>query len=179
MTSTRAAVLSLLAIGAAAAAIAVSIGVRPGRSTVGELTRRPVPTAVDPVVLALSDGQARMAASRQTRRPLPVASRDPFRFNAGPSGASEPPSPRKGAVLSTRTPQPALPAQPTLTLSGVAEDRTGGVLVRTAIISTATGLYLVKEGERVEQRFEVLRIAATEVRLRDTVEQTDFTLTLR
>ena len=111
-------------------------------------------------------------------RPSPIASRNPFRFNAGHSGASEQPGPRKGAVLSTRTPQRASPCAADLTLSGVAEDRTGGVLVRTAIISTATGLYLVKEGERVEQRIEVLRIAATRVRLRDVV-QTDFTLKLR
>jgi len=179
MTSTRAFVLALLAIGAAAAAIALAIGVRPGRSTVGELTRRSVPTAIDPVVQALSDGHARMSASQQAARPLPVSRRDPFRFKTDRSTSFDQPEPRGGAVLSTRTPRPSLPAEPTLTLAGVAEDASSGALVRVAIISTATGLYLAKEGERVEQRFEILSIAATEVRLRDIVERTDFTLRLR
>jgi hypothetical protein len=67
---------------------------------------------------------------------------------------------------------PAPPAAATsesgLKLSGLAEDPApDGSAVRTAIISSPTQLYLVKEGETVTARYRVTKISADAVELAD------------
>jgi hypothetical protein len=85
--------------------------------------------------------------------------------------AAAPPAP----VVPAPVPGLFFPAPPVaatsasgLTLSGLAEDPApDGSTVRTAIISSPTQLYLVKEGETVTARYRVTRISADAVELAD------------
>jgi len=70
---------------------------------------------------------------------------------------------------------PVVPPAPPLTLVGMAED--GGV--RTAIISGQGQLFLVKEGERVADRYDVGRIDPAGVDLVDTTDSRAVRLTLK
>ena len=54
-----------------------------------------------------------------------------------------------------------------LKLSGIAEDRVPGGVVRTAIISGRGQLFLAKEGESVTDRYRVARISSEVVELTD------------
>ncbi|MBI3491355.1 MAG: hypothetical protein HY047_06180 [Acidobacteria bacterium] len=65
-------------------------------------------------------------------------------------------------------PMPAASADSGLKLSGLAEDPgPDGSPLRTAIISSQTQLYLVREGETVTERYRVTKISADAVELAD------------
>jgi len=70
---------------------------------------------------------------------------------------------------------PVVPQAPPLTLIGVAEDAD----VRTAIISGLGQLFLVKEGERVADRYTVTRIDPAGVDLLDATDSRTIQLTLK
>jgi len=58
----------------------------------------------------------------------------------------------------------------TLRLSGIAEDRTPGGVVRTAIISGRGQLFLAKQGDAVTDRYQVARISSEVVELTDLTD---------
>jgi Tfp pilus assembly protein PilP len=92
-------------------------------------------------------------------------SRNPFRF-APPARVA--PAPREAAPPITEEPMaPVTPEQPTLriTLSGIAEDKVGDQVVRTAIVSTPSDVLLVKEGELIGDQYKVVKIAADAIEL--------------
>jgi hypothetical protein len=67
-----------------------------------------------------------------------------------------------------------------LKLSGFAEDTAAdGGVVRTAIISSPTQLYLVKEGETVAARYRVTKISPDAVELADVNGGASLRLTLK
>jgi hypothetical protein len=111
--------------------------------------------------------------------PSPMGSgRNPFRFGATERSA-------RAAVPAQHTAAPAevaadpAPDRPVMQLLGVADDGTGTPRVRTAVIATARQLYLVREGEQIALRFQVLRIGDDAVELRDLVSDETFPLALR
>lgn len=65
---------------------------------------------------------------------------------------------------------PAAAPQPLLKLAGIAEDAGPNGPVRTAIISTESQLFLVKEGEPVTSRYRVAKIAPDVVELTDSLD---------
>ena len=79
---------------------------------------------------------------------------------------------------STNAAQPAVARAPALTLIGLAEDEGPEGTIRTAIISGAGDLFIVKEGEAVTRRFRVSRISADVVELADS-DGTFLRLTLK
>jgi hypothetical protein len=77
---------------------------------------------------------------------------------------------------------PATPiaiAAPPLELIGIAADGAGDATVRTAILSGFGQLYLVKEGERVNDRYRVVHIGADAVELADADQSTPIRIGLK
>jgi Tfp pilus assembly protein PilP len=64
-------------------------------------------------------------------------------------------------------------------LLGIAEDGADSTLERTAVIATPRQVYLVKEGEQIAFRFQVVRIGPDAVELRDLAHDSTFTIALR
>jgi hypothetical protein len=81
--------------------------------------------------------------------------RNPFEFG-------EPPRPAHRQVIAPKVvetlPPPPVPVAPSVTLSGIAEDRVNGVLQRTAIFSSSSGVALAREGEMVGGSYRVVSI---------------------
>jgi hypothetical protein len=92
-------------------------------------------------------------------------SRNPFRFSERPVRQ---PAAAREPVMTVEDLAPSLePQRPTLRmmLAGIAEDKVGEEIVRTAIISTPDDVHLVKIGETIGDAFKVSKIEATSVEL--------------
>ena len=111
--------------------------------------------------------------------PSPSTSRrDPFRFAGGGHGRSDTESEPTAATAGAtggETPQDRPPMQ----LLGIAEDGDPAAVERTAVIATPRQVYMVKEGDQIAFRFQVARIGADAVELRDLAHDATFTLALR
>jgi hypothetical protein len=154
MNITRAVVLGVVG-GALAAWLATA-------STSGTRQLAPIqPARVPPVDKSGAELAAEIGRLHDRLRPTtaPAApARDLFEFSAARiprAGAAEP-----LAVIAAPVP---VPQAPRFSLIGVAED--GGV--RTAIVSGPGDVFLVKEGDRVADRYIVVRVDADAVELTD------------
>jgi hypothetical protein len=90
--------------------------------------------------------------------PLRPSGRNPFRFGNG----NAPRVPTQTAAAPAMAPVPP-PAQPSLSLSGIASDKGK----RTAIITGEGQLYLVTEGEQFAGRYRAVAVDSDAVTLRD------------
>jgi hypothetical protein len=93
--------------------------------------------------------------------------RNPFRFGAG-----RPDAERGGDIPDPAPPTPPPPIAvppvappPPVSLSGIAEDRDGSRVERTAILSSLSGVLLVREGDAVLADYRVARIESEAVEL--------------
>jgi hypothetical protein len=114
--------------------------------------------------------------------PAPSGSgRNPFRFGAKETEHVDMTSAQHRATSGPAdTAEPAVTAdRPPMQLLGVAEDGSGAGAVRTAVIATPRQLYLVREGEQIALRFQVVRIGNDVVELRDLANDETFPLALR
>ena len=115
--------------------------------------------------------------------PAPSASgRNPFQF--GVTRSEHPPlaGTHHPAALAAGESANAEAAadRPPMQLLGVAADgEDGAAPVRTAVIATPRQLYLVREGEQMALRFQVVRIGSDAVELLDLASDQTFSLTLR
>jgi hypothetical protein len=127
----------------------------------------------------LADEIARLRERLRPSASPQQPARNLFSFRSGaPRSAPVAPAPVPGLFF------PAPPAAATsesgLKLSGLAEDAgPDGAAVRTAIISSPTQLYLVKEGEMVTPRYRVAKISADAVELADLAGGTVLRLVLK
>jgi hypothetical protein len=123
--------------------------------------------------------QARMRQEPVYREP----SRNPFRFGEREAPRSEPlavePRVREVEPTAVEPVVPALPPPPPVTLAGIAEDRNGDRVERTAVLSSQTGVLLVREGDIVLGQYRVSRIEANAVELTDTLGGAPVRLTIR
>lgn len=103
--------------------------------------------------------QARLRAERAFREP----ERNPFRFGARSNRAAGPA--RTVAAPEPPPPVEAAPAAPLVSLSGIAEDRRGDRVDRTAILSSPAGVLLVREGDEILGYYRVARIENEAVEL--------------
>ena len=154
---------TIVVVGGACVAWLASAATSGGRA-------RPMPQAMD---TSLVDARASDLASEIARlheRLTPGATprepvRNPFVF----ASASPRPVVPAGPALTEAVAAPTPPAPPTSSLPwqlvGIAEDDGPSGPVRTAIISGAGQLFLVKEGEAVTPQYRVSRIAADLVEL--------------
>jgi hypothetical protein len=117
-----------------------------------------------------------LLARRVAAQPAP-ASRNPFVFGSRP--APPPPAP-PAAPAPAIVEAPVAPPRPPITLGAIAsESGDNGAVIRTAVLSVAGQVFLVKEGERISSRFSILRISAEVVELRDEAADTVIRLALR
>ena len=123
--------------------------------------------------------QARVRRETDYREP----SRNLFRF--GPRIVQRPaaraPAPSAPAPTNT-TPEfipPAPPPPPLVSLSGVATDQAGDRTVRTAILSSPSGVLLVHEGDDVLGQFRVDHIGEDAVDLTGINDGSSLRLTLK
>jgi hypothetical protein len=131
----------------------------------------PVPAPVQAAGSSATDAAAsdieRQAAKLQARLhpddAYSAPSRNPFRFGAAPVARPRPPAPPVTAPAFVLA--PFAPEAPRMSLAGIAVDVVDGATVRTAIVSTPTGVQLVKEGETVEPGYRVGRIEDDAVEL--------------
>jgi hypothetical protein len=118
--------------------------------------------------------QARLRQEALYREP----GRNLFRFAPKPaarpadSASTEPPA------VSLPTLPPAPPQLP-MRLAGVAVDQDGGATVRTAILSTFSGVVLARSGDEVLDRFRVTAVEEEAVDLITIADGTPVRLTLK
>ena len=107
-----------------------------------------------------------------------MPSRNLFSFTPRPAAPPPlpPPLPPRPALSEAAT---ARPSAPPLKLSGIAEDKIGDGVVRSAIISGLNQLFVVKEGEPVTDRYRVVKISPEVVELSDAVLGTTIRLALK
>ncbi len=121
--------------------------------------------AIGAPVVDLTAEADRLARRLGDHQAYAAPARDPFRFEgAAPEVAVAAASPVDSAVV----PEPVVPPvaePPPYTLVGMAEDRVGEELVRTAVISGTGDLWLVRAGETVDGRFSVTAVEAGAVEL--------------
>jgi len=96
--------------------------------------------------------------------------RNPFRFGAGRAevdrGGDIPAAATVTATSEPAAPIPFNPPPPPVTLAGIAEDeKGGGQMERTAILSSPSGVLLVREGDVVIGDYRVGRIESEAVEL--------------
>jgi hypothetical protein len=115
---------------------------------------------------------------RPSARPqIPV--RNPFSFRSA-AARPAPVAPAPVPSLFFPVPSAAIKPESGLKLSGFAEDPgPDGSVVRTAIISSPTQLYLVKEGETVAARYRVVKISPDAVELADVNSGASLRLVLK
>jgi hypothetical protein len=113
--------------------------------------------------------------------PSPTAAhRDPFRFAGDAHGRPDTESVRTPAAATAGATDAETPSdRPSMQLLGIAEDGDPPAVERTAVIATPRHVYMVKEGEQIAFRFQVARIGADAVELRDLAQDATFTLALR
>jgi hypothetical protein len=144
--------------------------VRPHAETAAPASPSPPAPAVPPafdIEEATTRLKARIASAPAPRSP----ERNPFDFERAPAPAAH-----VAAPVTRATGAPPLPAgpppPPQVTLSGIAERKTGEGLVRTAIINGPGQLYFAKVGDRVAGRYEVSFIGVDIVELKDLNDAT-------
>jgi hypothetical protein len=131
------------------------------------------PRAAAGVAAAASDIE-QQAAHLQARLQQEAFYREPDRnlFRFGERRAARP-ARVQPIALPPAPSQPVAPPPPPLRLAGIAEDQDGTAMVRTAILSTPSGVVLAKVGDEVLGRFRLSKIDEDAAEL---VELSDGTL---
>jgi hypothetical protein len=172
MTRTSAELLLLAAL-VAAAWFALESGLRSPVSSSASPRAIPANPSADPAGDGLGDRARRLRVYLASPPSAGPARRNPFSFPARVAAA--PAAATQGLAQQAPAPEP----RPEIVLAGIAEDGDNGGTVRTAVISAAGQLMLVKEGDRVLSRFAIVRIASDAVQIRDTERGDVFTLAFK
>lgn len=130
-----------------------------------------VPTAPSDIEQQAMRLQARLRQEAVFREP----ERNPFRFGAPRLAARSAPEPTIAPPVET-APQPPVPS---VSLSGIAEDQVGERVERTAILSSPSGVLLVREGDEVLGQYRVVKIDSDAVELVKLVDTAPLRLTLK
>ena len=163
----------------AALLVAYLAGANMPGGTPPESRDRVPPPAPGPASIAAEVGsQAARLQARMAQAPVPDQHpRNPFSFGAAPRA---PHQATIRAAVADDAPAPALPAVPSLTLMGIAEETTAQGPRRTAIIAgDGDALFMVGEGQAVGDRYKVSKIGADAVELEDLLTKAYRRLALR
>ena len=118
----------------------------------------------------IEEEAARLHARLRAEAAFRAPARDPFRFGERPV---QPPARRADPVPDEAgEPPPAVPEPPFVVLSGIATDTVDGQPQRTAVLTTASGVLLVRVGEMVGSDYVVRAIDADRVDLESTADGT-------
>ncbi len=132
--------------------------------------------------------QATRLHARMAQAPAPDQNaRNPFSFASAPRAARTMPWEPVARAVTTPEGRPAVstPADPAMTLMGIAEETRPDGIRRTAVISLAPGpgaadtIYMVAEGQPVGDRYKVTRIGVDAVELEDLLTKGYRRLALR
>jgi hypothetical protein len=168
---------SLVVLACLLAAAWAARRVGPGLSADAPPARPSLSVAPLPAHGILAEAE-RLRARLASPPPFTPPSRNPFQFYEPPP----PPVPirkKTGPALSTALAEREHAERPDMQLVGIAEEQgSDGRPRRTAIVSAMMQLFYAREGERVLGRFEVVRIGAESVQLKDPDGQS-FSLALR
>lgn len=170
-------ILTLVTIGGAVAALVTSAATTGRRPPDPSPDRGGSVRSVEDSGAALAAEIARLRARLHPSIAPQAPARNLFEYHARPAarGAVPPSAPAPVTV----EPLPVPPA-PVLTLIGIASDAdAAGATIRTAIISGAGDLFLVKEGEAVTPRYRVVKISESVVELADTEQAATVRLALK
>jgi hypothetical protein len=134
----------------------------------------------------IQDQAARLQARMRQEPVYHEPSRNPFRFGGRDAPRTAPlgvePGAREVAPTTNEPVVPVVPAPPPpppVKLSGIAEDRIGDRIERTAVLSVPSGVVLVREGDAVLGQYRVSRIEANAVELTDTLGGAPVRLSIR
>lgn len=118
----------------------------------------------------IEEEAARLHARLRAEAAFRAPARDPFRFAERPVRRT---SPRAEAPADEAAePPPAVPEPPLVVLAGIATDTVDGQPQRTAVLTTASGVLLVRVGEMVGSDYVVRAIDADRVDLESTADGT-------
>ena len=124
------------------------------------------PQATNGPSAEMLNAQADKLRVRTTTVTLRPSTRNPFRF----SDPKVSPAPRgESSLAPSDIPVPAAPPPPPLTLAGIAESKVPEGPQRTAVITAAGQIYLVKVGDSVAGLFTVSAIEPEAVVLTDAI----------
>lgn len=152
----------------------------PSNAPAPAASARPQPAAGTAVSAADSDIEEQAARLQARLRPDTVyrqPERNPFRFGSKPASRSAPAG-RVAAPPPVETVVPR-PQPPLVTLSGIAEDRLGDRIERTAVLSYPAGVLLVHEGDDVLGQYRVAKIDSDAVELIKLSDGTILRLSLK
>jgi hypothetical protein len=128
----------------------------------------------------IEEQAARLQAKMRSEPVFNEPARNPFRFgNSAPVGSAPADRVDEAPPAAIEPVEPPAPLPPPIRLSGVAEDRNGDRVERTAVLSTPAGVLLVREGDMVMDQYRVSRIDAEAVELTDASGGASLRLTLR
>jgi hypothetical protein len=149
----------------------LAVSPNPGRPAAAQQFSVPSTTTKTESTAEGLNAQADRLRERTAAVGLRASTRNPFQFNSTRTRPTSPGTPREqdAAPMAIASPLPVQPPPPVMTLAGIAQ--TAGK--RTAIITIAGQLYLVREGDSVAGRYAVAKIDAETVLIHDTdgVEQ--------
>jgi hypothetical protein len=150
-----------------------------GAATSNRETAPPPLVQIQPIEARGAELASEVARLHERLRPTAtprLPGRNLFAFQAAALRAIPPPAAPPAALTEAA---PMQPAQPSLKLSGIAEDAGPDGPVRLAFIAGEGQLFMVKEGEAVTVRYRVVRISADVVELIDLGDHTIRRLALR
>ena len=160
------------AVGVGASVVATYLAaLQPVRTTPDAPAPRPAPSAarIDAAAAEIQHQANRLRVKIERTPEFHQPDRNPFRFGArkAPPASRPAPSSEPTITVEPMTDTPAVPVKPTfrMALAGIAEDKVGDQIVRTAIISSVGDVLLVKEGDQVGGLYKVERIGTDSVEL--------------
>ncbi len=110
---------------------------------------------------------ARLAAGLRAEAAYRAPTRNPFRFGAPVQAPAVQAAPEPAVTL-----PPAPPEPPFVVLSGIGTDVVDGAIVRTAVLTTASGVTLAKVGDLVGADYRVREIREDAVDLESLADGT-------
>ena len=129
----------------------------------GAAAQGPPAASVSAAASAIEEETTRLRARLRPDGVYREPERNPFRFAARDEIAGTPHGPP--APPPVPEPQAFAPPPPPLSLAGIAEERMGERVVRTAVLSSPDGVLLVREGDVVLGHYRVANVGGAAVEL--------------
>lgn len=120
----------------------------------------------DVTTFDLNQAAERLRARVIGAPPAHATSRNPFEFGPLPTPHIAA-APAVAPATAVAPPPPPGPLPPPFALTGIAEQKNGDALERTAILTGNNQIYFAKRGDRVIGRYEVTAVGSDAIELRE------------
>ena len=169
-------IAALFVAGGALAAWLASASTAGRPPTIDTVRRTATPIEVKGAQLAAEI--ARLRDRLHPTTPPQAPARNLFQFSRSGSRRAAPAAAAAEAAEETLVPAPVEPPAP-LQLVGIAEDTGPGGAVRTAIISAFGQVFLAKPGDRVTDRYQVVKVSGEAAELIDLGDNSTLAIVLK